>query len=281
MENIFDFTDKVVLVTGGAGTGGGASGKFISMFFAECGAKVVIADKEVAAAEAVAQAINEAGGTAVVAPGDLCDEAVAKAASDIAVDTFGKLDILVNNAFWHAMEQPDVAEYSVAEWDEHMDINLRQPFLVTKYALPHLVQSGDAAIVNISTTGAHRGEPGYCAYSAAKAGLESLTRSLAAQYGRDGVRCNCIAPGLVLSDEMDAYIASDPSMSTVFDLIDENMLLWQGHGSGRDVAYLTLFLASSAARYLTGQVIVLAGGTTAHFPQWANMRKFLKSVRGN
>lgn len=273
MQNIFDFSGKRVVVTGGGGTGGAQSGKIISQLFAQCGASVAVVDENGDAAKAVADEIVASGAKAKALCANLCEEDEVVAMVDGVVTAFGGIDILVNNAFWHDDVQPNVADCTSQDWDRHIAINLRSHFLVTKYCLPHLLNNEASCIVNIGTTGAHRGEDGYAAYSAAKAGLESLTRSVATQYGRDGVRCNCVSPGLVLCQAVDDYAKQDEILSQSFARIDRNMLLGQYHGNGYDVAYAVLFFASPAARYITAQTLILDGGTINHFPQWADLRE--------
>lgn len=273
MRNIFDFIDKTVLVTGGAGSGGAQSGRIISEFFAECGANVIACDIDGEGVRSVAEKAAKRGGAILGIECDICDEEQVDRMASVVSDSFGGLDILVNNAFWHADLQPNVADTDLAEWDKHIEINLRAPFVVTKRFLPLLMRRDSSCIVNVGTTGAHRGEDGYAAYSAAKAGLESFTRSIAVQYGRDGVRCNCVSPGLVLSEQMDEISRQDPILKESFRRIDRNMLLREGHGSGKDVAYAVLFLASMGASYITGQTLIVDGGTIGHFPQWADLRE--------
>lgn len=119
---------------------------------------------------------------------------------------------------------------------------------------------------------ARRGEDGYAAYAAAKAGLESLTRSIAAQYGRAGLRCSCLVPGLVLDGAVDAAMAAIPAAKAAFDRIDRQALLPRGHGDGKCVADAAAFLVSDAARWVTGESLVLDGGAISHSAPWADGR---------
>lgn len=125
--------------------------------------------------------------------------------------------------------------------------------------------------MNISTTAAHRGEFGYAAYAAAKAGVESLTRSIAAQYGRQGLRCNCVVPGLVLNVQLQKMTEKFPQAAEPFALIDKHALLEPGHGSGLDVAEVVSFLVSDASRWMTGESLILDGGTISHNAMWADV----------
>lgn len=197
------------------------------------------------------------------------DDKVARAVETVR-EHFGSVDGLVNNAFWHADAQPPLHECTLEDWDAHMSINLRCHFIVCRRVIPLLLEHERSVILNVSSTGAHRGEDGYFAYDAAKAGLESLTRNIAAQYGRSGLRCNCLAPGLVLSEQVDAALMGIPAVAEAFGRIDRNNLLFAGHGTGEDVADAALFLLSDDARYITGQTLIADGGTCSHCPQWAD-----------
>ena len=137
-----------------------------------------------------------------------------------------------------------------------------------KYVIPELLKQPKSVILNMSTTGAHRGEDGYFGYSAAKAGLEALTRNIAAQYGRQGLRANALTPGLILS----AMGKGNPAVQQAFHRIDRNNLLFEGHGSGENIADIALFLLSDLSGYVTSQCLIADGGATIHFPKWADAR---------
>ena len=141
-----------------------------------------------------------------------------------------------------------------------------------KYVIPELLKQPKRVTLNMSTTGAHRGEDGYFGYSAAKAGLEALTRNIAAQYGRQGLRANALTPGLILSEEFDAMVQGIPAVQQAFHRIDRNNLLFEGHGSGENIADIALFLLSDLSGYVTSQCLIADGGATIHFPKWADAR---------
>ena len=267
MSDFEDMKDKVYAVTGGAGTGAGGTGSAVCRMLAAHGGKVVILDVADEAGEALAA---ELGNAALYIHCDVREPEAVAAAARAAREQFGRVDGLVNNAFWHADVQPPLHETSLDDWDAHMSINLRCHYIVCKEFIPLLLERASSVILNVSSTGAHRGEDGYFAYDAAKAGLESLTRNIAAQYGRQGLRCNCLAPGLVLSEGVDAALMSIPAVAQAFSRIDRNNLLFNGHGTGEDVAGAALFLLSDLSRYITGQVILADAGTCSHNPQWAD-----------
>ena len=263
---------KTAIVTGGAGAGAGASGRHISRRLAELGYFVSIWDIQDEAGHALVREIRAAGGEAAYFHCDVCDEIQVKEALARTVSQTGRVDALVNDAFWHADEQPPLHEVTLEDWDRHMEINLRCHFIVCKHVIPLLLMHEESVIVNIGTTGARRGEDGYAAYAAAKAGLESLTRSIAAQYGRNGLRCNCLVPGLVLDEAVDAMMAGIPAAKEAFDRIDRQALLTRGHGDGRCVADAAAFLVSDASRWMTGESLVLDGGAISHSAPWADAR---------
>ena len=267
MSDFEDIQGKVYVVTGGAGAGAGGTGSAVCRALAAHGGGVAILDVADEAGRALAA---ELGDAALYVHCDVREpEEVALAALAVH-ERFGRVDGLVNNAFWHAGAQPPLHESSLADWDAHTSINLRCHFIVCHEFIPLLLEREKSVILNVSSTGAHRGEDGYFAYDAAKAGLESLTRNIAAQYGRQGLRCNCLAPGLVLSEGVDAALMGIPAVAQAFSRIDRNNLLFCGHGTGEDVAGAALFLLSDLSRYVTGQVLLADAGTCSHNPQWAD-----------
>lgn len=263
---------KTVIVTGGVGAGAGASGRYITAKLANEGYYVVMWDtREDRGMELVAMLQGKGLGAAYVNC-DVCDEEQVKHAVRKTYAEKDRIDGLVNNAFWHADEQPPLHEVALEDWDKHIEINLRSHFIVCKHVIPYLLEQPKSAIVNISTTGCHRGEDGFAAYAAAKAGLESLTRSIAAQYGRDGLRCNCVVPGLTVNRQLEAMLPVMPATKEAFDRLDRQSLLAGGHGDGTEVADAVHFLMSDASRWITGENLVLDGGALSHSPSWADGR---------
>ena len=269
-----DLQEKVIIITGGAGASAGHIGSSISEKLAENGAVPVIWDIADEAGQALAQKIEKKGGRAVYVHCDVREPEEVKKAVEQTVSACHKVDGLVNNAFWHANEQPPLHEVTLEDWDAHMSINLRCHFIVCKYVIPLLLNQEHSVILNIGSTGAHRGEDGYFAYSAAKAGLESLTRNIAAQYGRSGLRCNCLVPGLTLDPSIYQAITGSPETKKLFHLIDRGNLLKEGHAVGDDIGDAALFLLSAASRAITAQDIVIDYGAISHNPQWADLRGY-------
>src|SRR5579863_8217850 len=191
---------KVALVTGGGGVGIGAA---TSKTLAARGAAVVVVDVSPAAAEPVVAEIRADGGRAEFVEVDVSDEEQVRHAVQACASTFGGLDILHNNA---AALGPDVhgrdaplADADVGVWDRTLAVNLRGVVLCSKYAIPLMIERGGGVIVNTSSTSALWGGPAAVAYSASKSAIVSVTKHVAARYGRDGIRCIAVAPGHIVN----------------------------------------------------------------------------------
>jgi NAD(P)-dependent dehydrogenase (short-subunit alcohol dehydrogenase family) len=259
---------KVAIVTGG----GSGIGEATAHLLAAEGAMVCVDDIRGDEAERVARAITASGGHAISSPADVSDEAQVEAMVDGTVREYGRLDILHNNA---ALTEPAqfakdqaVADMELDTWERVMAVNLRGVMLGCKHAIPVMRSGGGGSIVNMSSGSSKLGDFGLSAYSASKAGLHALTRSVAVQYGRDRIRVNTIVPGLILTPAADTNLA--PAKRA---MLERNILL-PYFGEPIDVAYLVLYLASDEARYLTGQEFVINGGQTAHQPTYAQELEF-------
>lgn len=244
--------DRVAVVTGGGGGIGGASARRL----AEEGASVVVADYDMNAAEAVADSIGDG---ALAVRFDARDPESVRAVIAKAVDTHGRLDVLHNNvAITSTAWGTDgtVASNDLSIWDAAWEVNLRSFVVATQAALPHLIDSGNGSVINMASQAALRGSPGLTAYGTTKAAVAHLTRYLAVQHGRDGVRTNCIAPGVILTPQL---IANAPQLEE----ITLQTLPYYRVGTSEDVANLVVFLASDQAAFINGQVISIDGGSTA------------------
>lgn len=267
------FKDKVVIVTGAAGANAGGSGRITAYKFVEQGAKVVLVDINDQVGKAVEEDMLAKGYDAMFVHCDLSQEEDIKHVISETIRKYGKLDILVNSAYF-SIQEGNVIDISAEDLDRIFAINARGHFLFCKYAIPELIKQEHSAIVNLSSISAITGELGYAAYGAAKSAVLSLTRSVATQYGRNGLRCNTVIPGLILSDEMlNAIIQQMPEMKANFEMLDKHILL-NRHGNGNDVANAILFFASDNASYITGQTLVVDGGITKHNPTWADQMGF-------
>jgi len=243
---------KVAIITGG-GTG---IGEATAKLFADQGAQVVITGRRKEVLESVAKAILASGGKALTVSGSVTDEAHVQSAVDQAVRTFGKIDVLINNAATGVFDK-QLHETTDQEWQDILDTNLTGVFRITRAVIPHMLGRG-GAIVNVSSVAGLVGIPKLAAYSSTKGALLALTRCLAIEYAKEKIRCNCVCPALV-DTPMAASAIADPEM---------NAMMMAAHPIGRfgtpdDVARMLLYLASDDASWVTGSVFTIDGGWTA------------------
>ena len=254
---------KVAIVTGSASGIGQATAELL----ASEGASVVIADLNGEGAERVAAGIREHGGRAVAQPTDVSDESAIRRMIQRAVDEFGGLHILHNNAAMtagheHANDM-DLLTMTVEYWDRSFSVNLRGAMLASKHGIPVMIAQGGGSIVNTSSNQSLGGDLSQFAYSAAKAGVNALTRSIATTYGRHGVRCNTVSPGHIETATNKASVS--PEMSEA--IVSHNLI--PRAGRAEDLAEAVLYLASDAASFVTGQLISIDGGQMAHLPHYS------------
>ncbi|WP_432842616.1 SDR family NAD(P)-dependent oxidoreductase [Dactylosporangium sp. CA-092794] len=259
-----DFEGKVAIVTGGAS----GAGRATAAILARRGAAVVIADINGNAAAETVDELTAAGGRALAVRTDVSspDETAAVAAR--AVDEYGRLDVLVNCA---AALGPDVlgrdtnvVDVDLDVWRRSLEVDLFGVMLSCRAAIPHLLAAGGGAIVNFSSVAAIRGRWVSPAYAAAKAGIIGLTMNIATTYGHKGIRCNAVAPGLILSPIALQMLNAEDKR------IQASHLLLPSQSTPEEVADTAVFLASGAARYVTGQLLVVDGGLTSHSPSYAD-----------
>ena len=251
--------NKVALITGG----GSGIGRATAALFAEEGARVVVTDLNEAAAGETAAQIAAGGGVATDVAGDVTVSEDAERMVQAALETYGRLDILVNSAGVSARNAlgPDASPEAV--WDRVIEINLKGTYLVSWHAVAEMVRSGGASIINLASIMGLVGYPdgmggGFNPYPASKGGVVQLTKNLAISYAKENIRVNCICPGYVETSLTEA-LTSDPATF-------KNL---QGrHPMGRlarpeEIAFAALFLAADESSFVTGTPLVVDGGYTA------------------
>lgn len=261
------FKDQVAIVTGGASGIGEATCRRL---VAE-GAQVVVADVNAERAQALAA---ELGCDARAQTFDATDVRSIEHLVRSTVEHFGRLDVLHNNA---ALSTPAIhsrdsnaIDIDFEIWDQVMAVNLRGYLAGCKYALPTMIAQGRGAIVNTASTGGIAGDITRMAYSVSKAAVIGLTRQIATHHGAQGVRCNAVAPGLVLTPGTRGAAAS------VIEVMQRHLLV-PAPGEPEDIAALVCFLASSEARYVNGQTYIADGGMLAHNPTMADLVDMTRS----
>ena len=243
--------DKVAIVTGG-GSGIGAASCYA---FAREGAQVAVANRTLAKAEAVARQIESDGGRALAIGVDVSLSADVRNMIDTTITELGPPDIVFNNAGISPVGR--VTDISESDWDECLTIDLKSVFLAAHIAIPLMIEKGGGVILNTAGTFGIRAAKGKAAYSAAKAGVINLTRSIALDYARDNIRCNAICPGYVDTPLNEGF------PPTARDQFLEGYQPLRGLIGAEDVAEMAIYLASDAAKMITGQVFVLDGGQQA------------------
>jgi len=230
-------------------------GRAIAAAFAAAGAAVVVTGRDSGRGNTVVQEITAAGGTAFFLPADLHDEHACTGLVDGAADRLGGLTVLVNNAAGGDAPDAPVADITTEAWDAILRVDLTAPMWCARAAIPHLRAAGHGAIVNISSRQGERASPGLAAYVAAKAGLNGLTRAIAVEEARNGIRCNTISPGYVLNARRDADLA--PERRAVLEGMHLTRL-----GDAADVADACVYLASAESGFVTGINLQLDGGSS-------------------
>ncbi len=257
---------RVAIVTGGASGIGRAS----AIRLAAEGAAVAIGDLSEPGAQEVAAEIEQAGGRAFGLETDVSQESDIQALVGRTIERFGQLDILHNNAaaLGNAAVGPDfmIDSLDVEVWDRTMAINLRSVMLGCKHAVPEMIKRGGGSIINTSTGSSIHGDIVGPAYATSKAAVNTLTLYVATQYGKQGIRCNAILPGLIMTPAVDIGIDD----ATVNRILDHHLTPYVGHPD--DIAAMVAYLASDEARYVTAQLLRVDGGITSHSPMVADTR---------
>jgi NAD(P)-dependent dehydrogenase (short-subunit alcohol dehydrogenase family) len=250
--------DKVTIITGGAS----GMGRVAADMFAREGARVVLADVSEEAAEAAADEVRRAGGQATAVAADVSDEAQARRMVDHAVATFGRVDVLYNNAGIMPAADHSVVDTDVTTWDRVMAVNVRGVFLGCKYAIPHMVEQRSGSVINIASFVAILGcSVPQDAYTASKGAVLSLTRSLAVQFGPHGVRTNAICPGPVETPLLMDWLVKDEEAKRI--RLARNPT--GRFGKPEEIVHMAVYLASDESRWTNGASLVVDGGITVNY----------------
>ena len=254
-KTTLDIAGRVIIVTGG----GMGIGKVYSARLAEAGARVVVADIAATESDEVAAAIRAGGGEAVSVPTDVSDAAAAGNMADAAVEAFGRIDGLVNNAsLMSALPRQDWHLIPIEEWDRVMAVNLRGIFLCCRAVYPHMKKAGGGRIINISSSRFWEGTPNRLHYTTSKAGVIGLTRALAREVGDDNIAVNAITPGLTLSETQIATTSTN-----YLGGYDEARAFKRAQVPD-DLVGTVIYLLSGASAFVTGQTINVDGGRNMH-----------------
>ena len=251
---------KVAIIAGGGAAGEGiGNGRAAAILLARAGTRVLVVDRELALAERTVAMIAADGGTAAAHRADLTDNAQAREMVAAALDRFGRLDFLDNNV--GIGSRGSVVDEDPEAWRRVMQVNVEPMFLAAKHAIPARIKTAKrGAIVNISSISALRPR-GLTAYSASKGAVIALTRAVAVDHAKDGIRVNCVAPGpvytpMVYARGMSATAREQRRKASALGV----------EGTGWDIGHAVRFLLSDHARYITGQTLVVDGGVTLQAP---------------
>lgn len=254
--DLFQLNDRGVLVVGGAG----GIGRAIVLGLAAAGADVVIADIAVDQAEEVAAEARALGRRASALPGNITDRSAVDEIVGETIKKVGRLDALVNTVGLNVFA--DMFDLSDADWDRVLDINLNGAFRISRAAARRMADQGRGSIVNFISVTALRGSPGQAAYAAAKAGLVNLTKSMALEWSRYGIRVNAVSPIMTETAINAAWLAADPNRkASIARRIPAGRL-----GKPEDFVGPVIFLVSEASEFMLGQTLYVDGGASVSHP---------------
>ena len=253
-------TGKVAIVTGGGAAGDGiGNGRAAAILLARAGTRVVVVDRDAGLAKRTVEMIAAVGGEAIALSADVTRAADCAAMVEATLDRLGRLDFLDNNV--GIGSRGTVVDESEESWRRLMTVNVDSMFLAAKHAIPAMRRTGAGAIVNVSSISALRPR-GLTAYSVSKGAVIALTKAMAVDHGAEGIRVNCVAPGpvytpMVYQRGMSPAAREGRRMASTLGI----------EGTGWDIGHAVRFLLSDFARYITGHVLVVDGGTTLTAPQ--------------
>ena len=245
--------NKTILITGAAN----GQGEYESKLFAQEGASIILCDIDFERCEHTASIIKSLGGRAVACLLDVSKEHNWVSAIEMALETFGSLNVLVNNAGIYS--RTPIVESSLKEFQKILDVNLNGVFLGTKHAIPAMIESGGGSIINISSTAGIVGNTGSGSYGASKGGVRSFTKYTAIQHAKHNIRANSVHPGPIDTEMISENISSSEGRA-----LSESKIPLGRIGDIKDVAMGVLYLASDESSFVTGAELIIDGGLTAH-----------------
>jgi NAD(P)-dependent dehydrogenase (short-subunit alcohol dehydrogenase family) len=258
---------KVALITGATS----GIGEATAHLMASRGAKIIVGGLRQHEADKTAADIRAHGWEAIGVGGDVAEEAVIKSMVERGVDAFGPITVLHANAGLttpdHTSRDGQIVDMEVDVWDRTMAVNLRGPMLCCKHVIPHMLAAGGGSIMMTSSGKGLQGDPDLPAYGTSKGALVTLGRYVAAQYGKQNIRCNILVLGLIQTPATTATFTPE-----IMHMVEEHHLT-PYLGMPRDVAEVAAFLASDASRFITGHALVVDGGVTSHSPLYADTRR--------
>lgn len=249
-------TDKVAIITGAAsGIGAGTA-----ELFAEHGARLVLVDRDCERLEAVRARLSSTASPACALCGDVSVAETIAQVVELALGTFGQIDIVFNNA--GIMPTGELTGFAEATWDDVMAVNVKSMYLMCKAVIPGMLERGGGSIINTSSVMASLTEPGYEAYTTSKAAVIGLTKAIAVSYAEQGIRCNCICPGWVDTPLNQKLAEEIGGMDELYSIIKRQQPLGR-MASTREVGYAVLFLASDESSAVTGSALYIDGAASA------------------
>lgn len=248
--------DRVALITG-AGSG---IGRATALRLAEEGARIVAVDRNAQGGQETVALVQEKHGEAIFVQADVSQEADVRRMVEVAVQTYGRLDILFNNAAIQVFGT--IPETPESDWDKVMDVNLKGVYLGCKHAIPHMIANGGGSIINTASILGLVGDPMLPAYGATKGGILAMTAAMAQAHGRQNIRVNCICPGDVATPLVLEYFDQQPDPAAARKQVESEYALGR-IAQPEEIANVVLFLASDESSFITGTYIIVDGGVTS------------------
>ncbi len=248
---------KVALITGGAA----GIGRATSLLFAAEGAKVVVADVDERRGKRTVRMIRRRNGAAAFTRADVSKSTDAEEMVEFTVNTYGRLDILFNNAGIAGPDAP-IHKLSEKDWDDVLDVNLKGVFLGSRYAVPQMIRQGGGVVINTGSELGLVGSPRHPAYSASKGGVIALTKAMAVDLARHSIRVNCVCPGATETALLERFVKKHKKPRKVLRKIASEIPM-KRLGKPEDIARAALYLACDDSSYVTGTCVLVDGGSTA------------------